>query len=198
MKKVFLMSQKKNKNEKKAENNTVKVRTGLLDGNSEDILSGKIQITTDSEAEVKRDKKRRRIYFLCVVAVSIIAAAFICTSMFMNVTEQLVLDLTVEETDLSDVSDGVYTASYSTAHMSAMVNVSILSGKMVDFELVSCTNIDRDRAQTVFNAVKKYQMLNVPDDDIGTQPTDKIVLKAIEAALSGANMPVAPAEGSSV
>lgn len=103
----------------------------------------------------------------------------------MTVNERLVLDLTVYETDITDFQDGVYSGKYESSHLSASVDVTVVSGLIVSVEITDYTGIDIQRAAKVTDCVVIYQMLNVPDDNIGTEPTDIIVLKSVEYALSG-------------
>lgn len=167
--------------------------TAMLSTNSERlrISGGADELYEDHgrrrERALERADRKRRVYIWCVIAVSVILSAFLLTKMYMNISEQLVLGLQVSEVDISKVSDGVYTDSYESSHLSATVDVTIVSGRIADVELTAFTGIDNARAEFVCDRVVFYQLLNVPDDDVGTQPTDKIVLKAIENALVSSN-----------
>ena len=170
---------------KEIKTNDAQDGAALLEGNSEQLRR---EGAVPQKAEPSGDARRRQnIYIWCVVGVSVVLAVFILLRMHMSFSEQLTLELVVNETDITYVDDGIYTASYESSHMSATVSVSIASGRIIDIELDSFTGIDNARAEVVFDSVIFYQMLNVPDEDIGTQPTDMIVLKAIENALVTAN-----------
>ncbi len=170
------------------ENNNKKF--SLLDSNSDDIRAGKFKPEKPRKA-VKysdREKKRsRRIYLIAVVAVSIILACVILPGMLYAVSESLLYELNFNETDISDFSDAAYSGAYTSDHMSASVTVSVVSGRITGISLDSYTGISPSRAREVFERVVYYQMLNIPEGDsaeIPSEPTDFIVLKAIESALS--------------
>ena len=166
-------------------------RISLLESNSEDIRSGKIKIEKPAkrvDAAKERKKKKRTVYIIAVLAVSILLACMIIPSMLFTINEMLVYELTINETDISDHDDGVYTAAYTSSHMSATVSVTIMSGRMTAITLDDFTGIDVSRANEIFERVIYYQMLNIPSEDsadVFSQSTDYIVLKAIEYAISG-------------
>ncbi len=164
----------------------------ILTTNSEELRpAGQVQAqkvrSVSASGEGERRKKQRSIYLICILAVSLILAGLLIFKASLTVNEQLTLQLTVNETDISDTPDAVYSGIYKSSHLSAAVNVAIEGGLMTDISLERYTGIDPVRANEVIDSVLIYQMLNVPDDDIGTQFTDKIVLKAIENALSGSH-----------
>ncbi|MBQ9994183.1 MAG: hypothetical protein IJP17_05670 [Clostridia bacterium] len=162
----------------------------LLDTNSEELYDGKKVIKAKKEKKSLSDeetkKRNSRIYILSIVAISVLLAVFVISRMVMTINENLVFELSINETDITSFSDAVYSADYETAHMSASVDVTVIDGKMTEIVLTDYTGIDPERAQVVIDSVIEYQMLNTPDDDIGTQTTDIIVLKAIEETLQGA------------
>ncbi|MBQ6797250.1 MAG: hypothetical protein IJP10_04465 [Clostridia bacterium] len=142
---------------------------------------------SESRSAAKREEKRKKrvvVYIAIVVAVSIIITGLIISRAVLSINEQLVLELMVYEYDISDAPDGEYFGEYESNHLYACVGLLIQDGKIVYLELMDYYGIDADRAPKVFDAVVEYQMLNVPDEEIGTEPTDKIILKAIENALS--------------
>jgi len=163
--------------------NTALEESSLLRTNSERMRQEGVPAKAPSQ---NRKQQNSRIYFWCVLGISVLLSVFILIRMNLTVNEQLSLQLTVNETDISAVADGTYSGEYTSSHMSAKVSVDIASGRMMDIRLDSFTGIDNVRAEEVFDRVLYYQMLNVPEDDIGSQPTDKIVLKAVEKALVGA------------
>lgn len=173
-----------------SKNNEKKTGISILDSTAEDIRSGKVKVNKQSgrnSAEKANRRKRRTIYIVSVVAVSILLACVILPRMLFAVNEMLVHELRIEETDITDYQDGVYTAQYTNAHMSATVSVTIISGKMNSITLDDFTGIDPARANVIFERVIYYQMLNIPPEDtaeILTQTTDFIILKAIETALA--------------
>lgn len=163
----------------------------LLESNSEDIRSGKIEHKKSRSAGcVTPKKKKRTIYIMAVLAVSILLACVLIPSVIYTINEMLVYELSINETDITDYEDGIYTGTYTSAHMSATVSVTVVSGKMTAISLDSFTGIDTSRANEIFARVVYYQMLNIPSADsadVFSEATDYIVLKAIETALSGSS-----------
>ncbi len=163
----------------------------LLDSNSEDIRTGKVKIEKPAKrrnTQQEQKKKKRTIYIVAVLAVSILLACVIIPSMLLTINEMLVYELRVEETDITDFADSVYSGYYESSHLSATVSVTVTSGKMTTIVLDDFTGIDVERANDIFARVIYYQMLNIPSEDsadVFSQPTDYIVLKAIEKALTG-------------
>lgn len=142
---------------------------------------------TQSRSAAKREEQKKQrvvIYIAAIVVISILIAAIIIPKAILSVNEGLVLELNVYETDITSAQDGEYYGEYTSSHLYAAVGVTIADGEIESVALYDYYGIDIDRVQTVFDAVIEYQMLNVPDDNIGTQPTDKIVLKAMEKALA--------------
>lgn len=157
-----------------------KKRYSLLESNSETAPK-----QTKKEAPQKNNSAgSKKLYIIVVLAVSVLLSVFICAKLFKGFSEQLVYELKIEETDLTGYEDGIYEGTYVSSHMAAVVQVTIIEEKITDIVLIQYSNIDPARASEVFDAVIKYQMLNTPDDDIGTQITDIIVLKAIENSVA--------------
>ena len=160
---------------------------GRLDTNSEKLRAeGRLPEKKPRETGGNKKVSGKAIYIGCIITLSVILAAVLAVKGFMTISEQLLFELPINETDITNAEDAVYSATYESSHMSATVSVSILSGEMVGITLDAYTGIDASRAQTVFDSVMYYQMLNVPDEDVGATPTDIILLKAIEKTLSGA------------
>lgn len=175
----------------------------LLDSNSEDIRRGTVRVEKKPlpSREKEKKKNRRLIYILSVVGVSIILACVILPSMLFAVNEMLVFELKINETDITYHEDGVYSATYKNAHMSATVSVTIISGRMYSISLDSYTGIDPARADEVFERVIYYQMLNIPSEDsaeIFSEVTDYIVLEAISLAISGESSSASSGSGVNV
>lgn len=159
-----------------------KKRYSLLESNSETApAQSAVQKRTETESSKKASKK---LYIIFVVAISVLLSIFICAKLFKGFSEQLVYELRIEETDLTGYEDGIYEGTYVSSHLAAVVQVTIIEEKITSIVLTQYSNIDPARASVVFDAVIKYQMLNTPDDDIGTQITDIIVLKAIENSVA--------------
>lgn len=159
----------------------------LLDFNSEDVRSGAVKA-----AVPRRENKTRRstadgkrLYFIIVTAVSVVLAAVVLIVASRCAGQGLVLEQEIGEVYLAGAESGEYSGSYEAAGMSAEVSVTVIEGKMTLIELTAFSGIDTSRAKPVFDAVRAAQSLHTDDEDVGTQPTDVILLKAIEDALGG-------------
>lgn len=168
-------------------------RYSLLESNSDDIREGRVKPAKPKTAVKKTDsdkKKKFRIYIIAVVAVSVLLACMIIPRMLYSINESLLYELTINETNLADFTDGEYSGGFQSSHMSAVVTVTVVSGRIEGAALEAYSGISPTRAKEVFERVIYYQMLNIPEGDsagIPSQPTDFVVLKAIEAALSSRN-----------
>jgi len=104
--------------------------------------------------------------------------------MVISINEGLLADIPIFETDISEKPDGVYSGSYSTSGYSAAVNVTISSGYILDVEIAALERLSPTRAAMVKDMVVKYQMLNFEDPGWSPQPSDRVLLKAVERALT--------------
>ena len=156
--------------------------------NSDDVRSGAVEMPTESgeeAAEKIRKPVGRWVYVLAVAVVSLIAAVMLISSFVDRVNDGLVMELQTGDIMPSNKADGLYTGSYSASDMGASVSVDVAGGYIISITLESYTGIDTDRVLTVFDAIIAAQSLETGDDSIGTQPTDKILLLAVQDALNG-------------
>lgn len=128
-------------------------------------------------------KHRKLTYILFVLAASLILSAFMIPRMIININESLVMGLTINDVDLSEHEDAVYRGTYTSSHMSCTAEVTVISGQITDIALSDCSGISMTRAQQITQKIITYQLLNIPEASVGTEVTDKIVLKAVEYAL---------------
>lgn len=129
-----------------------------------------------------KQKKLKKI--LIAVLVSVVLSALLIPNMIYRMNEKLVeQDMIVEDIDVSFISEKTFNGSYSTAHMSAAVEVTVVNGQYTDITLTGYSGINPSRAQYVADAIVRYQTLTPEDGDIGTQFTDKIVQKAVYYAV---------------
>lgn len=129
-----------------------------------------------------KQKKIKKI--VIVVLISVVLSALLIPNMIYRMNEKLVeQDMIVEDIDVSYITEKTLTGSYSTAHMSAAVEVTVINGQYTEITLTDFSGINPSRAQYVADAIVKYQTLTPEDGDIGTQFTDKIVQKAVYYAV---------------
>ncbi len=116
--------------------------------------------------------------------ISFAAAALIIPKMIYRLNEGLVeQDAVVEDLDVSGFSDKTFTGSYSSGHMYANVEVTIVNGQYTDIILTGYSGINPSRADKVIDSIIRHQTLTPNEEDIGDQFTDIIVQKAIYYAV---------------
>ena len=132
--------------------------------------------------------KKKRVsagYLWLVVGVSVVLAAIIIPNMALTIGEGLVGEIVIRDVDMDGCPDGVYPGTFSSAHFSASVNVTVIDEQVVNIEVTGQTGLQPARVQDVIDRVVYYQSLIIPEPGYGNQTTDKIILKAIERALTG-------------
>jgi|GEM_PF-1595825 len=166
--------------------------SSIFDYNSDDVRSGSVDISTADALPAEQKKKNRAagriIYIVCVIAASICLAAIFLSTMIDRVNNGLIMELQAGEINPAAMEDGTYQGTHSSGDMSAAVTVEIYSGYIMDISLNSFKGIDTARAQRVFDAVIASQSLDTDGDEIGSEPSDIILLLAIENALTGSTV----------
>lgn len=128
--------------------------------------------------------KRKAWKIIAIFLISMLAAAFIIPKMIYRINEGLVeQDATVEDIDLSGISEKTFTGSYSSAHMYANVEVTVVNGQYTEIILTDYSGINPSRANKVIDSILRHQTLTPEEGDIGEQFTDIMVQKAIYYAI---------------
>lgn len=99
---------------------------------------------------------------------------------FKNATKNISLN----ETDISDLDNGKYYGSYKVYHVSAEVEVSVKDSKIIDVYIVD-SSTEKDKLEGIVQQVIKKQSLQDVDTVTGATVSQKALLKAIEDALGG-------------
>ncbi|MBQ9902844.1 MAG: hypothetical protein IJM51_10750 [Clostridia bacterium] len=129
------------------------------------------------------DKKKFR-NIVMILLISVFASALIIPKMIYRINEGLVeQDAIVEDLDVSGFSEKTFTGSYSSGHMYANVEVTVVNGQYTDIILTGYSGINPARAQRVIDSIIRNQTLLPDEGDIGEQFTDIIVQKAIYYAI---------------
>ena len=134
--------------------------------------------------EKKPAKKRRYGKWIAIVIISVLAAAFIIPKMIYRINEGLVeQDATMEDIDISAFSEKTFSGSYSSGHMYANVDVTVVNGMYTEIKLTDYSGINPSRADNVIESIIRRQTLTPDEGDIGEQFTDIIVQKAVYYAV---------------
>ena len=135
-----------------------------------------------TEKKTLDKKKIRKI--IVILLVSFAAAALLIPNMIYRINEGLVeQDATVEDIDVSGFSEKTFTGSYSSGHMYANVEVTVVNGQYTEINLTGYSGINPTRANKVIESVIRNQTLTPDEGDIGEQFTDIIIQKAIYYAI---------------
>ncbi len=164
-------------------------KSSIFDYNSDDVRSGSVELTTEEslapEAMDKKRKARKVIYFLIVAVASVVLSLVLVNSMVDRLNSGLIMELQPGDIYPMQMEDGRYTGSFASGEMAAEVTVEISTGYISNISLNGFTGIDTSRAQRVFSAVMVSQSLDTGLEDVGSEPSDKILLMAIDDALNG-------------
>ena len=130
-------------------------------------------------------KKRNKIMIavFLVILVAFIATAVIRTNLEKNLEK--LAGITLVNVDLAMIEDGVYTGSYSSFPVAADVKVTVKNHRITGIDLVKHSNGQGAAAEVLPQKVVEAQSLSV-DTVSGATYSSKVILKAIEAALTGA------------
>ena len=164
----------------------------MFEYTSEDVRSGKVEISSGQPE--KQRKINPWLYMFLVVIASVGLAVLFITSAIDRVNEGLVMELQVGEITPWVLDDGQYSGTYSSNDLGAAVTVTIQSGYITNITLDGFKGIDTARAQLVFDAIIRAQSLDTYDGDAGTEPTDIILMLAVENAIENGIKDAASAE----
>lgn len=158
--------------------------SSLFGYNSDDIRSGAVK---SPETEQKKNGKAggRLVYAAAVAVTSVLLAVILIIAAVNRFNTAMIMELEPGEMALSMLEDGEYTGMYTAANMGAQVTVKVTAGSIISINLDAFAKIDTSRAEKVFDAVIRAQSLATYDDEVGTEPTDIILLLAIQNAIEG-------------
>ena len=129
------------------------------------------------------DPKRVR-KILMILLISVAATALIIPKMIYRINEGLIeQDAVVDDLDVSGFSEKTFTGSYSSGHMYANVEVTVVNGQYTEIHLTGYSGINPARAEKVIESIIRNQTLLPEEGDIGRQFTDIMVQKAIYYAI---------------
>lgn len=125
----------------------------------------------------------KRIIAATVTAVSLILLIFLAVYL-RNVAayKQAVRETTVDEINISDVSDGIYIGEYDVNFIYAKVEVTVQDGKITNIELLEHKNERGKPAEAILGKMIDAQRINV-DAVSGATNSSTVIKKAAENAL---------------
>ena len=125
----------------------------------------------------------KRIIVATATAVSLILLIFLAVYL-RNVAayKQAVRETTVDEINISDVSDGIYIGEYDVNFIYAKVEVTVQDGKITNIELLEHKNERGKPAEAILGKIIDAQEINV-DAISGATNSSTVIKKATEIAL---------------
>jgi uncharacterized protein with FMN-binding domain len=130
-------------------------------------------------------KKSRKI--LLTIVIIIILLAITGKIIISNTTDNLedLSAVTIEDVDLSMVSDGIYEGSYKVFPVEVVVEVTVEDHEITDIQITEHDNGQGDAAEEITEDVIKEQSLQV-DAISGATYSSMVILLSIEDALKNA------------
>lgn len=125
----------------------------------------------------------KRIIVATSTAVSLILLIFLAVYL-RNVSayKQAVRETTVDEINISDVSDGIYIGEYDVNFIYAKVEVTVQDGQITNIELLEHKNERGKPAEAILGKMIDAQDINV-DAVSGATNSSTVIKKATEIAL---------------
>ena len=135
--------------------------------------------------------RRKQVITLTILLAMIVGAYFVVTGAksYLKTIEANLNQLAespILDVDISKLADGVYTGNYHVFPVTAEVKVTIQDHKIAGIELTKHINGRGAKAEIILSKVVEAQSLTV-DAVSGATYSSKVILKAIENALSSAN-----------
>ncbi len=128
------------------------------------------------------NNKLKKIGLVVLVIILIIGVGF---TIFMKKSEEnfeALMATSIQEVDLTVLSDGFYTGTYSVFPIDVVVSVEVKAQKIVNITLDKHVNGQGKPAEVIIDSVISQQSLDV-DTISGATYSSKVILIAIEKAL---------------
>jgi len=124
--------------------------------------------------------KKRRILVIIILIIIILIAIFL---FFLFYGKSETLNLTINNVNLSTISDGIYLGQYVKGRFNYKVEVIVKNNKIESIKILNQTSTYLNTSETIIKRVLEKQSLDV-DVVTGATATSKGILKAIENALN--------------
>lgn len=131
-----------------------------------------------------RISRKKIIFFTIMIFVFV---GLICLVIYLkNVRDykQAVREINIDEIDISDISDGVYTGECNVNFIYAKVEVTIQNGEIANINILEHKNERGKGAVSITDKIIKEQKIDV-DAISGATNSSIVIKKAVENALKG-------------
>ena len=127
-------------------------------------------------------KKGFRMLIILVVILGLMSLIGYIVIQNMNKNLDGLVEIEIEDLDLSSINDGTYEGSYKAFPIEVIVNVTVSNHVITDIELVKHVSGQGAPGEAVIDLVITEQSLDV-DLIAGATYSSKVILLAIEDAL---------------
>jgi uncharacterized protein with FMN-binding domain len=130
-------------------------------------------------------KKRTKVILL-VIGIIVVVCIIIGAVAFRQIEKSLeeLSGLAIGRVDLASVGDGTYEGGYKVFPVTVRVRVTVEDHRISDIQILEHIQGQGKSAEAITSEVIKEQSLQV-DIVSGATYSSKVILKAIEAALTG-------------
>ena len=131
-----------------------------------------------------RISKKKIISFIILLLLLI---GLICGAVYLKKVadyKRAVVETTIGEIDIADVSDGIYIGEYDVNFIYAKVEVTVEDGEIVSINILEHRHERGKAAETVIEKIIEEQKINV-DAVSGATNSSTVIKKAVENALKG-------------
>ena len=131
-----------------------------------------------------RISKKKIISFIILLLLLI---GLICGAVYLKKVadyKRAVVETTIGEIDIADVSDGIYIGEYDVNFIYAKVEVTVEDGEIVSINIMEHRHERGKAAETVIEKIIEEQKIDV-DAISGATNSSTVIKKAVENALKG-------------
>ena len=132
----------------------------------------------------KRISKKK---IISVIILLLLLIGLICGAVYLKKVadyKRAVVETTIGEIDIADVSDGIYIGEYDVNFIYAKVEVTVEDGKIVSINILEHRHERGKAAETVIEKIIEEQKIDV-DAVSGATNSSTVIKKAVENALKG-------------
>lgn len=124
---------------------------------------------------------------ISVIILLLLLIGLICGAVYLKKVadyKRAVVETTIGEIDIADVSDGIYIGEYDVNFIYAKVEVTVEDGEIVSINILEHRHERGKAVETVIEKIIEEQKIDV-DAVSGATNSSTVIKKAVENALKG-------------
>ena len=124
---------------------------------------------------------------ISVIILLLLLIGLICGAVYLKKVadyKRAVVETTIDEIDIADVSDGIYIGEYDVNFIYAKVEVTVEDGEIVSINILEHRHERGKAAEKVIEKIIEEQKIDV-DAVSGATNSSTVIKKAVENALKG-------------